>query len=472
MATTISEEVSARFTADTTGLVKAVDQSKAKLAELRKAYSARTAAGEVKNTILNPQLLADKGLDKLIGSMKIGAVTGGVLAAGLSIAANALSAFKDEADEANKATLALDENVRKLTNASTFTSSAEGANSLAGRVAELREQDRQLRADQDRLNPADPFGQAKLNSQYYLTRGSPGDFSGQGALANDRAKNASQQTLVEKDIARIQGQIGDSLQRQTDLTKGRLDLDQQSARIADLQLDRERELNELKASGAGTPENQRKINERYDLEINAQDQLRTAMEQRYNTQLGIVSLQTSALNADQQAYVAAQARVKQVDAELQLRKDITTEERRSMALSELGDRNAITQAQRSAVMESPAARNRRFYNESRRASRLSRADARLSATDGLVDIQRDINGRITGGRDIVSGLLRPVSPGFYQAEGLQTSSLKTGDLKGGGNDVDKGSTLLSATRAVADGVDISNRYLENISNQLDNLKFG
>ena len=84
MPTTISEEVKAYFTADTAGLVDGVDRAKKKIGELKKAYTERSS--NVKDTILNPSSLVGKGLDKLVGSMKLSAVTAGVVSAGFEMA--------------------------------------------------------------------------------------------------------------------------------------------------------------------------------------------------------------------------------------------------------------------------------------------------------------------------------------------------------------------------------------------------
>ena len=353
MAATISEEVSARFTADSTGLVKAVDTAKSKLAELRQAYSARTAAGNIKNTLLEPQLLVDKGLDKLLTKAKFSAGTVGVLAAGFAVAASALAKFRDEATAANQATLALDESVRKLTNANTFTSPSEGAGALAGKLASLREEGIALRADADRLNPMTNFGKNVLETQYAMTRGSPGDVLGSQALANDRAKNASQQDLVGKQSAQISRQLPESLQQQNRLTDLRVSGDQQTLQIAQLRIQKEREINDLKASGVAYDKdkdgntNLQLLTDRFDLEIKAQERLKIVAGNRRTDELLIANLKTSGLSADQQAIRAAQIRVEQVKVQLELQKDLlTTEEKTALRVQQIGDMATITLAQR------------------------------------------------------------------------------------------------------------------------------
>ena len=97
---------------------------------------------------------------------------------------------------------------------------------------------------------------------------------------------------------------------------------------------------------------------------------------------------------------------------------------------------------------------RDLRNEANRTRALDRFDARQQRDNGLMGIHRDMNGRIIDGTDMLTGKKR----GY--------SSLAT--MKDTGHDTDtaKGNTLLSATRATVDAVNISNAYLKQVQTDI------
>ena len=484
MATTISEEVRAIFTGDTSDLKRKVDEGKAKLAELRKANDAGNAASSTKNTLLNPSSLVGQNIDKLVKSMKVSALVGGVAGAAFELVGSAISNITQEAREAKVQSDALNESLRRTSNANTFTSASEGLGSLAGRLTNLREQQIAAREEGNRLNPTDFRAQNALSTTYALNSRSFSDPFGKDALNLDRQTNASQQQRLAQQVNDISPKITESLSRQVDLTNARLASDQNSARALELEIERQQELNQLKAAGVGTEENQSLINQKYDQQISAAISLENAVNARHATELGILRLQTSSLSTQQQSVAAAQSRLAQMRQELSMRSSLSTEEARSLELQRVGDENIVRNAQRSIAMESPGARNRRFYAQQRREARNRRADARIDATDGLVSVQRDASGRITGGTDLVTGLRRAVSPGFMQNTGLQTGGLGPSfvlpsfgqnrfngnslpgltSLKDTGHDTDvgHGRTLLAAQNKLVDAMDVNNAYTKQM----------
>lgn len=481
MPVTISEEVRAYFTANADGVVDGVDRAKKAVASLKKSYAERV--GNVKDSVLNPSGLAGKGIDKLVSSMKLSAVTAGLVGAGFEFAMGKISEFRAEAAAAKQATDALNESVRKTANANTFSTSAEGSGSLANRLIELREQDRALRDKQAELNPSDFSSDVALRTRYFENYG----VHAQDHLENDRAMTDKQQVQVGKETARISGQLSESLERQAELSHQRLVTDRQTVEIADLNLQREREIAELKATGFGTPANLAQINSRYDEQVTAAEQLRTAEVQRFQNQKDLLSLQLSSLSTEQQSFVAARSRSLQIDEELRTRKFVTAEERRALILERQGADNAVRIAQRAAFSMSPGALNEQFRKQRLQEINNARTDRRIGLTDGLVNTRKDINGNITGGTDVVTGLYRGVSNEYIKSQsarnGLQTGGLVTGGLGEpmaprvdrnkpkirGANDQSTGKTTLQATNNLIQGVNVSNAFLHQIQVDISTL---
>ncbi len=445
MPTTISEEVRAVFSADTTNLVDGADRSIKKIREVKKAYGEKV--GNVKGTILDPSSLITKGIGKLTSSMKLSAFTAGAVAAGVEFAGQALQNFKAEAASAKQEADALSESMRKLSNANRITSAAEGSSSLVGRLPALREAQQALKAQDADLNPPDAHflgakvksvAQIALDARYAANYGT----KAQEHLDTDRLENQLRQRDLAQEEARIRGQITGALGQDLRLSDNRLRLDQQTSRIDELRLQQERELNEQKAAGLATPENRSLVELRYGDQVKAAEEARSAGENQFRLQREANALQLSALTTEQQSLAMAERRVTLIDKELKTRQFITTEEQRSLILERESNANAVQLAQRLEFGKSPGQINRGIYQMQRRRTRNAQIDAQINRTDGLVGVTRDMDDNIISGYDPVTGEVRAPRAGFVQT-GTSLVSGHVGDKSGfgGARDMDAGGGL-------------------------------
>ena len=311
--------------------------------------------------------------------------------------------------------------MRKLSNANTFVTAAEGASGLMGRLPALREQMTELRKQQTDLNPDSVSDVAALHARYYANYG----IHGESRLETDRNQNAMEQKRVAQQQADITGKVTESLREQLRMSDERLSFDKRTAEISELRLQRERELNELKASGGqATAENVALVNTRYDDQVKSLEQARVADEDRFRVQQATSKLQLSSLGTEQQLVAAAEKRSAEAGKELKSRIFNNAEERRSLILQQQGDDNTVRLAQRAELAKGPRGIQRDLLAQHRRETANVKLDRRINATNGLIGAHRNMAGDIIGGLDPVTGEYRTAAPGTGLAEhGLHTGTL-------------------------------------------------
>ena len=365
--------------------------------------------------------------------MKLSAVTAGVVAGGFELATNALVALKDGAAAAKQETDALNESVRKLGNSNTFTSAAEGSSGLLGRVASLRDAQAALREERGKLNPSTWLGRTGQRIQYYANYGlgtSDGQFIGAQLLDIDKKNVELNASRLGGEEGRIQKQLSEALSDQVHLTHERLTGDQQTVAVMELELSRQREINELRAGGvannlaANGKTNEQLVNERINEQIYAEAQLQAAMEDRHGLAMDIIGAENDGLTAQERAVEVARLQNRELENEQAIRIGISREEQRGMELERARNQETIRGAQFAELMKSPRQQANDRFQQQRRQNRVAQLQDRLNRTDGLINVSRDINGNVKSGTDFLTGEERGVSTGFLQPRrGLETHGL-------------------------------------------------
>lgn len=494
--------------------------------ELRGNFGAN-AKKKLGGVLQNSLGLSEDAAEGLVG--KIGKFAPYLTAAGAAGVAlwKTFQAGNRFAAEQTQKMQALSEEMLQTSRINIFSSSAEGVDSLSEKLDKAKAE---IRAAKEAQRENNPFGFGggiigNMKTAASQFQDSVRSQVGMSAYNDDEkqedAKNtlALQQRLSGQQAAKLTKDRSEALQRELDMTRARLDADQQTVAINDLQLQKEREIASAKYATLSIDDKE-KVKAKYDVQMTAQKQLRTAMEARYNLALDIQNLQLSGMNAEQQSASAAQMRLAQIKEEYNTRKDISVEERRSMAQQELGDRIILINAQRKAEEARGGSLNKQFREQRKRENQIKRDDRQIALNDGLIDIQRGASGEILSGTDRLTGQKRGPSEQYKanaeSRKGLQTGSLETsglstlgtrdslfggrnlfqersaamrglvtGNLNGGATrvgpamakntghdtDVKHGRTLIAAQNKLIDAANMSNAYLKNISDQMDNWGF-
>ena len=333
---TISDEVKSFFTGDASGLVNAVAKANAALdsnakkerasaIEAKRAYDSR--ASSIKGAFINPTGAAVDGLNKFVSSMKLSAVTTGVLGAGISLAADKFSELRTEALAARRETEAFNDSFRKTFQGNVHMSGAQSSDTLMGKLADLREQQTTLKQRSFDLNVSDTSAAGiMLRARYNAEDPIHADDN----LQRDRDQvkmqlygNNQQQTAIQKDIT-------DSLTRQNDLVREGVKGGEAQVRIKELQAAREREIAALRDTTANNPRNLSAIRARYKEQIQSAKEAGAFREKQYQRDVQAIGINRSLSTEEEKRVRLLQQEVDGLDDQLRTGQHINYEQRQAL----------------------------------------------------------------------------------------------------------------------------------------------
>ena len=365
----LTETLTTVFRADTTHLVDGMRKASSATAEharkelranreveqaMAKAAKARAdLIGNTRGSVLDPGGAAVAGLNKFVAAAKFSAFTTGALSAGINIASDAITKFREDAANARVELEGLSEGVRKLTFANTRVSAGESSSGLLARLGPLHEAAASLQQQHNDLDPQTRLGKAALAARYYSNYGlKPG--MAMGMLQIDRRRLDSQQELVGKQIGSIAGRIPGALGTDLAITRERLSGSPHQARIMELKREQENALSQLDGTDGNTPENRKKITDGKGEEIAAEQELIELATHRYRMQASNLGVERSLRTEEEKRVKLAENNLAGLRDELATHEHMNEDARRALNLDIIRGETEL----RNARMENDLAHSR------------------------------------------------------------------------------------------------------------------
>jgi hypothetical protein len=212
-----------------------------------------------------------------------------------------------------------------------------------GRLAGLREEEKQLKELSNNLNPSGDVQKLALRHQYWSNYGF---IHGDDMLKIHRETAEDQRKVVAQKSGKITQQIPESLRLQLEGSRESIQGSSRAANIRQLEIERTRELQALKEAGIGgddpigTP-NKIKVNQRFDLQIAQQEELAGLDDKRFLRQSSILGVERSLLTDEAKRAKISQLTVDSLRDELATTSYMSQEQRRALQNEVMGQENQL-----------------------------------------------------------------------------------------------------------------------------------
>ena len=361
MAAQLDEKITTFFLGNSTNLVQETEKAKKAVGSLQKALTQRVNV--VKGSILDPGSLVGTGFEKTLGTisgkLKPGAagssvlsgVAGSLGAAGAVLvktftAANNLAGMN--ADRMHD----LSETMRQTSRLNMFASSVDGLDSLKEKYANTRSLILEAKQTQ---KDVDPFGFGGGVRGNMLTSVGNAQMSlknavGLGPYSNfDREKDEAatlelRKRIAEQEAFKLRRAFGEEQGNQLNLTRTRLTGSSSDVRLAELDRDRQRELNGLKGTDLNSDANRSAIEQRYGEQMSAERENKYFTGRHNQRDTGVAGIEGSLVGEEQKRAGIANVNLAAVREELRERKYLTVEARQTLQVEELRAQNEVRAA--------------------------------------------------------------------------------------------------------------------------------
>lgn len=418
-----TDEVNVVFKADTSNFNTNVEKGKRGLegfleGERKVRTNLKGLVGDL-GSVQNSSQAAVVGIERLGEVFKVG-LAGAV---GIAVAAKAYEVFSESAQKAKEQVDELNKGFAENTAETRHASSAEGPEALQGKITKLKAYMvavNEARHAQRTVEDIPFLKPSKLDAnrvkEGYLNLVDRVKAAGKElgnifiggidpASQSEDLKQISE--LTEQTIKRLESQKKDALKEEISLARQALQNDVIGVKVKELEKKQQLEINEAKKNGAGTEEIDL-ISQKYQVQTAILTKETDLFENQLALSQQIQSINTNVVGQRAKQYDLAKANYDIAQEELSIRiesGEMDSEAVRLAIIKKDAAKDQLTAMERLVFAgRNPETRaNRSLHNQYAAERRQRRTDERIDQSKGLINVQRDSSGAITGGINPLTG---------------------------------------------------------------------